>query len=297
MDPGVVYLPGAIAMAITSGRIEEYDMNNKRLGILLSVTGCLILACSLVASPATQAPESGKPAINVETAVAGTRAFDFAVQTAAAGQGPAPTSQAVIPATSQPPAPAVEPTSGVPIINASMDTNCRTGPSTVYEAVSYLLVGKTSEVVNKYQNGLWWVIKDPNEPGKRCWVWGSTTNVTGNWQQLPEATQPPTPTITLSIDVTITFIAPPTFAGPCPTPVTGAGTITANMPATVTYIWERSAGPNLGSGSFTFAAAGTQNVTFAMNFFSTSGGTVRLHVTSPINVTSDWLPYNIVCMP
>jgi hypothetical protein len=121
--------------------------------------------------------------------------------------------------------------------------------------------------------------------------------VTGNWQQLPEATQPPTPTITLSIDVTITFIAPPAFVGPCPIPVTGAGTITTNMPVTVTYIWERSAGPNLGSGSLAFAAAGTQNVTFAMNFFSTSGGTVRLHVTSPMNVTSDWLPYNIVCMP
>jgi hypothetical protein len=284
-------------MAMKSGGKEEDDMNQKRLALALSVTGCLILACNLVSVPATQVPESAKPAINVETAVAGTRAFNFAVQTAAAGQVPASTNQSLVPATSQPPAPTVEPTTGVPMISASMDTNCRTGPSKVYDAVSYLLVGKTSEVVNKYQNGAWWVIKDPNEPGKRCWVWGSTTSVTGNWQQLPEATVPPTPTITLNIDATITFIAPPAFVGPCPIPVTGAGTITANMPVTVTYIWERSAGPNLGSGSLTFAAAGTQNVTFAINFFSTSGGTVRLHVTSPMDVTSDWLPYSIVCSP
>ncbi len=272
-------------------------MSHRRLAITLSVTGCLILACNLVTSPSTLAPDSAKPVINVETAVAGTRAFDFAVQTAAAGQAPGPTSQVVVPATSQPPAPTVEPTLGVPIISASIDTNCRTGPSKVYDAVSYLLVGKTSEVVNKYQNGLWWVIKDPNEPGKRCWVWGQTTSVTGNWQQLPEATVPPTPTITLNIEVAITFVAPPAYVGPCPIPVTGGGTITANMPVTVTYIWERSAGPNLGSGTLTFAAAGTQNVSFGTNFFSTSGGTVRLHVTSPQNVASDWLPYNIVCTP
>ncbi|MGA9398951.1 MAG: hypothetical protein WBV22_11905 [Anaerolineaceae bacterium] len=270
-------------------------MTIRRRIVLLLFIAWLLLSCNLLTNPTNQTPAIQEPAINVETSVAGTHAFDAAVQTAAAGQIP-PTSQ-VVPATSQPPAPPVEPTSGAAMINATIDTNCRTGPSTVYEAISFLLVGKTSEVVNKYQNGLWWVIKDPNNPNLRCWVWGQTTTVTGAWQQLPEATVPPTPTIKLSLEVTITFIAPPAFVGPCPIPVTGAGTITTNMPVTVTYIWERSAGPNLGSGSLIFAAAGTQNVTFATNFFSTSGGTIRIHVTSPMDVTSDWLPYNVVCMP
>ncbi len=221
-------------------------------------------------------------------------AFDFAVQTAAAA-GQTGDSGQVVQATSQQVAPTTEPTAGPPTVSVSMDTNCRKGPSTIYEDISYLLVGRTSEVVNKYQNGAWWVIKDPNNPNLRCWLWGYYATVTGNWQQLPEATQPPTPTITLSIEATINVIAPPAWVGPCPVPMTGSGTITANMPVTVTYVWERSAGPNLGSGSLTFAAAGSQNINFGTNFFSTSGGTVRIHVTSPIDVTSGWLPYNYIC--
>ena len=272
-------------------------MNHKRLAILLSVIGCLILACTLVASPATQVPDSGKPAINVETAVAGTRAFEIAVKTAAAGQGPAPTNQEVVPATSQPVAPTVEPTSSVPMISASMDTNCRTGPSTVYEAVSYLLVGKTSEVVNKYQNGLWWVIKDPNEPGKRCWVWGTTTNVTGNWQQLPEATQPPTPTVTLSIEAALDSLEPYPWVGGCPVEVEISGSITANMPVTVSYEWLRSTGPSLGVGSITFTAAGTKSVPKWVTFYGDSTGLITLHVTSPVDVFSNAMPYVVNCIP
>ncbi len=154
-------------------------MHQKQFIVLLTVVCCLSLACNLLNTATTPSPNE-KP-INVETSVAGTLAFEAAVQTAAAGQAPDPTAQGA-PSTSEPPAPTLEPTSSVPMVSASMDTNCRTGPSTVYEAISYLLVGKTSEVVNKYQNGLWWVIKDPNEPNRRCWVWGNTTNVTGNWQ-------------------------------------------------------------------------------------------------------------------
>jgi len=232
----------------------------------------------------------------VETSVSRTRAFDFAVRTAAAGGQTAPTSQ-IVPATSQPPAPTTEPTLGVPIVSVSVDTNCREGPATIYKDISYLLVGKTSEVTAKYKNGQWWVIKDPNNPNKRCWLWGYYATVTGPWQQLQEATQPPTPTITLSVEPTFTSLNPPTYTGICPTPLNGAGTITVNMPVTVTYIFERSAGPNLGSGSLTFAAAGTQNISFSINFLSTSTDTVRIHVTSPIDVSSDPLTYNILCTP
>ncbi len=269
-------------------------MAPKRYSLPLLVTLLLALSCNLITGPTAQAPVVQEPAINVETAVARTRAFDLAVQTAAAANQAIPNNQPGQ-VTSQPPAPTLEPTLGVPLISASIDTNCRTGPSTVYEAISYLLVGKTSEVVNKYQNGLWWVIKDPNNPNQRCWVWGQTTLVTGPWQQLAEATVPPTPTIKLSIETTFTALVPPAFVGPCPVPMNGAGTITANMPVTVTYVFERSAGPNLGSGSLTFTTAGTKGVSFATNFFSTSGGTVRIHVTSPLDVASNWLPYNIIC--
>jgi hypothetical protein len=271
-------------------------MNHKRLLVLLSVMVLQILACHLVTSPATKAPLANNPPINVETSVAGTRAFDFAVQTAAAGQAPAPTQQVVV-VTVQPPAPTVEPSPNVPMISASMDTNCRTGPSTVYEAISYLLVGKTSEVVNKYQNGAWWVIKDPNEPGKRCWVWGTTTNVTGNWQQLPEATVPPTPTAKLSISAAIVSIIPFPYTGPCPYNLNGTGTITSNMPGVVNFTWERPSGLSMGGGAINFTEPGTKSVFFSMLFHSTSVDTVRIHVTSPLDVYSDSMPYSMICLP
>jgi hypothetical protein len=270
-------------------------MKTKKISIVWMAAVCLMLSCSLITTPTTQAPDSGEPGINVETSVARTRAFDFTVQTAAAGVVQPPLEAA--PTTDQAQAPAVGPTSDVPIISASIDTNCRTGPSQVYEAISYLLIGKTSEVVKKYQNGLWWVIKDPNNPSKHCWVWGSTTSVTGNWQQLAEATIPPTPTVNLSIEPIFTALDPSSYVGVCPVVLSGQGTITVNGPTTVTYVWERSSGPSLGSGSLTFAAAGSQNISFSINYLSTSIDTVRLHVTSPIDISSDALPYDILCTP
>jgi hypothetical protein len=270
-------------------------MRKKQLFVLLSVMCCLALACNFFSTTTTTSPV--QQPINVETSVAGTLAFEAAVKTAAAGQAGEPTSQ-IAPATDQPPAPTLEPTSSVAMISASMDTNCRTGPSTIYEAISYLLVGKTSEVVNKYQNGLWWVIKDPNDPGKRCWVWGSTTSVTGNWQQLPEATQPPTPTIVLRLETELTSITPPAFLGLCPAILTLSGTITSNMPvSSVSYVWARSSGPNLGSGSVSFSAAGTQTISRSVTFLGPSSGDISIRIVSPFSVSSNSIHYTVHCTP
>lgn len=271
-------------------------MSKKQYLIPLYLLICSLLACSLITTPVAQAPAAQEPSINVETAVARTRAFDFAVQTAAAANPAAPNNQ-VVQATSQQVAPTNEPTVGPPMISASMDTNCRTGPSTVYEAISYLIVGKTSEVVNKYLNGAWWVIKDPNNPNKRCWVQGATTNVTGNWQQLAEATLPPTPTVELKVTVAMGGMAPAIWVNLCPAVITGAGTITVNAPTTVEYKWERSGGLSLGNGSAVFAAAGTQVINVATTFLSSSSDTVRIHITSPVNIFSESAPYNVICNP
>jgi hypothetical protein len=270
-------------------------MHKRQLFVLMSVVCCLSLACNFFSTATTSSPV--QQPINVETSVAGTLAFEGAVQTAAAGQAPESTSQAA-PATDQPLVPTLEPTSSIAMISASMDTNCRTGPSTVYEAISYLLVGKTSEVVNKYQNGQWWVIKDPNDPGKRCWVWGNTTSVTGNWQQLPEATVPPTPTIVLSLETELTSVTPPAFLGLCPAILALAGTITSNMPvSSVSYVWARSSGPNIGSGSVSFVAAGTQNISRSVTFLGPSSGDISIRIVSPISASSNSIHYTVHCTP
>jgi len=85
------------------------------------------------------------------------------------------------------------PTPGLPTITASIDTNCRTGPSSAYPRVGYLLVGQVSTVHGRNDAGNWWYIENPKSPGTYCWVWGETTTVVGDISQLVVITPPPLP--------------------------------------------------------------------------------------------------------
>ena len=81
----------------------------------------------------------------------------------------------------------------VPMVSVSTNTNCRTGPSVIFDLIGALTVGQTTEVVGKFQNGSYWIIKNPNSSGN-CWLWGNYATVTGNTSNLPEYPSPPTPT-------------------------------------------------------------------------------------------------------
>jgi hypothetical protein len=260
-------------------------MSRKRILIPLIALLVTMLACDLSVTPASQ-PAVQPPSVNVETSVARTRAFDFAVQTAAAGQPAAPTSQ--------PPKSTDEPTTSPAMISASVDTNCRKGPSTIYEAISYLLVGKTSEVVNKYQNGAWWVIKDPNDPNKRCWVWGQTTMVTGNWQQLAEATMPPTPSLQLIITGSVVFPGSPdpdSYAGPCPVYPQLSWSVESNLPITIGYMFLPGSG---WTEHYTFTGPGTKNWSYETTITHSGSFWERLEIVSPLNLSEE-VTYTVTC--
>jgi hypothetical protein len=106
----------------------------------------------------------------------------------------APTSTAIFTLTPVPPTATLEPTLSVtpdlnlsptletPMITVSVDTNCRTGPGSIYQRVGMLLVGETAEVVGRGQNvdGEFWYIRNPDEGLEYCWVWGGYATVTGN---------------------------------------------------------------------------------------------------------------------
>jgi len=74
------------------------------------------------------------------------------------------------------------PTSETPMITVDVDTNCRTGPGSVFQRVGILLVGETADVVGRIQNanGMYWYIRNPDEGPEYCWVWGEYATVTGN---------------------------------------------------------------------------------------------------------------------
>lgn len=105
------------------------------------------------------------------------------------------------------------PTPEVPTVSVSVATNCRTGPGIQFDQIGALTVGQSAEVVGRYQNGQYWIIKNPNRSGE-CWLWGNYATVGGNTASLPEFVSPPTPTPSLPLaptdfNVTITCTLPP----------------------------------------------------------------------------------------
>ncbi len=132
----------------------------------------------------------GAPATTEENDLAGTiTAQALTIQAPTATLAP-PTETATQEFTSTP---EFTPTPSVPMVTVSVDTNCRTGPSTVYDRIGALLIGQTAEVVGKYTPQNYWIIKTPGSSGV-CWLWGSYATVSGNTSNLPEYPVPPTPT-------------------------------------------------------------------------------------------------------
>jgi hypothetical protein len=89
----------------------------------------------------------------------------------------------------------------VPLISVSVDTNCRVGPGKIYDRLGALLVGETAEVAGIDPTGRYWYIRNPDQPGGFCWLWGEYATLAGNTGSLPIFTPPPTPTPLPSFDV------------------------------------------------------------------------------------------------
>jgi hypothetical protein len=82
----------------------------------------------------------------------------------------------------------------IPLVNVSVNTNCRTGPGEIYDLVGVLEVGKSAEVVGRAADGGSWIIRWPGNPAKTCWLWSQYATISGNGQALPVIDPPPTPT-------------------------------------------------------------------------------------------------------
>lgn len=102
-------------------------------------------------------------------------------------------------------------TLAVPMVSVSTETNCRTGPGTVYDKITVLLVGQQAEVVGRASDGGTWIIRSPSNPSQFCWLWGYYATVTGNWQALPIFDTPPTPTPIPGF--TVTYLSTATCGG------------------------------------------------------------------------------------
>ena len=79
-------------------------------------------------------------------------------------------------------------------VSVSVDTNCRSGPGTVYAILGVFRVGETAEIVGQDFGQGNWIIRLPSNPTIICWVWRNYATVTGDTGPVPVFTAQPSPT-------------------------------------------------------------------------------------------------------
>ncbi len=97
--------------------------------------------------------------------------------------------------------PEPSPTSAQSMLEISENTNCRSGPGSVYDLILIYLAGDRAELVGKNLDETFWYISSAENPGQDCWLWGRYATPVGNTDQLPVFTPPPTPTPSLNFSI------------------------------------------------------------------------------------------------
>lgn len=179
----------------------------KKLHLLLLTAFTLLfatLACNLpssgtpVASQDVDEAVEAMPAAGVPTATVQVQAEDPPAAAPLPSQTPTPSETPTVTPT---------PTSSIPVVRVSQNTNCRSGPGTVYDLIDIFMVGDEAEIIARSSVPNYVIIEVPDGSGEECWLWMQYGIQTGSTEGLPERTPPPTPTpvatATPEIDFTI----------------------------------------------------------------------------------------------
>lgn len=166
----------------------------KVLPFVFAVTALLLQACGGVSA-----------ADAIQTGIAQTLQI-AQLQTAAAGGQPSATPEPGLPSDtplpSNTPTPAFTSTSSIPYVSVSTNTNCRTGNGVIFDWVTTVNVGEQVEVLKTFSFD-YAIVRNPHGPGE-CWLWLQYANQHDfSAYNLPQATQPPTPTHTPTTQVYI----------------------------------------------------------------------------------------------
>ncbi len=178
---------------------NEHIMDNLEIVKIPSEYTLLALILVLIALPACTLSEGMDPEVVTQTYQALDAIAEATVQAIQSQEAQA-TVQASIPSPTftpgpptSTPTPTYTPTPTVPIIEVSLDTNCRLGPGKVYDMVGALLVGETTEILARGSVLNYWVVDNPDYPGHECWLWGKYATVSGDTSHLPIRSAAPTP--------------------------------------------------------------------------------------------------------
>jgi hypothetical protein len=156
------------------------------------------------------------------------------------------------------------------------------------------VVGQSSQITGKTSDASWWLIADPQNSSRRCWVSNSVVNTGGNLSAIPVVEEPEAEVtdVALKVDPQTTSVAGCT--GPVQ-PIKIKGTIETNGPTTVKWHFETQLGGTMGNQSTDFDSFGSKDFT-ADYIPPLTAGTywVKLVVTSP-NDLQEETNYKIEC--
>jgi len=172
----------------------------QRLPAILLILAMLISACSLPGS--ADAPTQ----ISVDAIyTAAAQTLEAQLTQSAASQPTTPPTETPVPAeptsaepptpefTPTPSVPPATPTPSVPMAVVNVNSNCRSGPSTLYTpALAVLRQGDRTEIHGRNSDRSWWVVQIPGKNAD-CWIWGNNVNVEGDTSNVPIINPPPVP--------------------------------------------------------------------------------------------------------
>ncbi len=140
-------------------------------------------------------------------------------------------------------------------VKVSITTNCRTGPGISYSKLSPLFPGKTAALIGRDSSYTYWIIKDPGQTGKNCWLWGYYATTSGNTKNLKVFSAPDQPSTKGSSTPATKTAKPsstPTTPLPTETPNLTPGTPTNTpQPATATPVPSNTPIPSSSYCSYT----------------------------------------------
>jgi len=185
-----------------------------RFAALLSLSAILVSACALSglllpgSKPAEEATQTMQAVATEAQATLDAASQPTPAEASTATSAPPAASST--PAPSDTPAvtdtPANTPTPTIPIAHVNQNTNCRTGPGTMYDLRYTAGAGSNLTIVGRTTLNDYLIVNDPNHPGQTCWLWLRYADVSGDTSTLPLSTPPPTPTPSIGFSASYSYM-------------------------------------------------------------------------------------------
>ena len=157
--------------------------------------------------------------------------------------------------------------------------NCRSGPGVVFELINEFEEGQTLRVVGRDVDSTWWYIRDPGNPGGKCWVSADVSEVNGDTEALPIIQSLAASVINIEL-----IVEPNRMVVSCfqfPQTFFFEAKVTADAPVIVLWQWEANTGAVSETGTLAFETAGTRSIYQSYQVDRANDYWMKLNIFSP----------------